>query len=503
MEHRSVAGCATWLVRRVAATLHGMWGALRRRYRPSWLGLIALLFAVNLAFFVALKFDRRWGTIALGLAVNGSLFVLYRLGERHVGKILVSIAISYFLFAINLFGYRTAIDRYGEQGFFDWFPFAAYGEGSRDHTAVVLLEDRDLKHLKWPWPLPYERHKEILGRIRDARPQALMLDFLFIDALRKDETLGKLVGELQAYRNAGIPVLLAKPVDPDTAVLDELQANAQLVPVPRFVEDEPHNLYPLALYAWTRDGDTEPRWTWRRSAGAEICAVDPTCRTRFLTAAHEAEIDDMVLVWGKPTGCPADRERTRACTFTPTVPVSELMGPRSRADSLLAKRAVFYGAHLAGAPDLVRPPRQEPLAGVYAHAMAFDNLRTYGEHYKREVVRPCPLGRLFRECRLTRVAQGLSVITAPLLFLWSALILRGERSGAWPMVGSLLFYAAATLVYVVGISAYEFTRLDVIPGNWLEGVVEVVVAVSMTDLLAPKLDAYVERLLGARRERES
>ncbi len=48
----------------------------------------------------------------------------------------------------------------------------------------------------------------------------------------------------------------------------------------------------------------------------------------------------------------------------------------------LRGRVVFYGARIAGIPDLVDSPTRALLPGVHVHAMAFDNLATYGSHYK-------------------------------------------------------------------------------------------------------------------------
>ena len=47
---------------------------------------------------------------------------------------------------------------------------------------------------------------------------------------------------------------------------------------------------------------------------------------------------------------------------------------------------VLYGFDVAGSSDLIRPATHVALPGVFLHAMALDNLLTWGEHYKATAV---------------------------------------------------------------------------------------------------------------------
>ena len=49
----------------------------------------------------------------------------------------------------------------------------------------------------------------------------------------------------------------------------------------------------------------------------------------------------------------------------------------------LERRTLFYGAAVQLTGDRVISPVYEELPGVYLHAMAYDNLRTFGHDYKR------------------------------------------------------------------------------------------------------------------------
>ena len=50
----------------------------------------------------------------------------------------------------------------------------------------------------------------------------------------------------------------------------------------------------------------------------------------------------------------------------------------------LKNRYIFYGGDLAAVGDTVFPPTHTRLPAIYQHAMAFDNLLSFGDKYKRQ-----------------------------------------------------------------------------------------------------------------------
>jgi hypothetical protein len=73
------------------------------------------------------------------------------------------------------------------------------------------------------------------------------------------------------------------------------------------------------------------------------------------------------------------------CPYTRTISVGHLLGSTGDPDvqDALAGRAVFYGAAFQLTGDRVLSPVFDELPGVYLHAMAYDNLVTFGHNYKR------------------------------------------------------------------------------------------------------------------------
>ena len=73
------------------------------------------------------------------------------------------------------------------------------------------------------------------------------------------------------------------------------------------------------------------------------------------------------------------------CPYTRTISVGHLLTTSGDQDvhDALAGRAVFYGAAFQLTGDRVISPVYEELPGVYLHAMAYDNIATFGRDYKR------------------------------------------------------------------------------------------------------------------------
>ena len=169
----------------------------------------------------------------------------------------------------------------------------------------------------------------------------------------------------------------------------------------------------------------------------------------------------MTLVWGRNLR---------------TLSVFELMepGPGVSTAPLIQNKIVFYGAGLEGTSDIVRPPIHAPVAGVYAHAMAFDNLLTYGKHYKRES--PHPL-----------VVALLSIIMVQFGLLYVGSVVQERLSGfgyrGVAFLGSVVFYGVSAFAWVSIVAVIEFEWFNLIPGEWLEIFLELVVSTHAAEIL--------------------
>lgn len=339
------------------------------------------------------------------------------------GEVAVTLLATYVLIWLSPVGHGDAIDRYGAQLFNRLAASRAYGldgQGARADTQVVLLSDRDLKQLGWVWPATYGDHAGILDALRVLRPRALMIDFAFVDP-RPDPTIANLVAALAAYARDGIPVFLASVPQgrDDPGIRKELARwgdlpapRPELVSVPALVGSTGYSLADaegrmsgaLAVYGAL----CGPR------APSRLCAAPRVELPAPSAAEHAAGPGPVVeLLWGARPDPESLREECRdarpwtwalfarrvvvewwgrgileRCPFTPTLGAARvLLDDPETFRQRIAGRALFYGAALLGSPDLVDSPVHGKIAGVYAHAMALDNLMVFGSHYKRAVAR--------------------------------------------------------------------------------------------------------------------
>jgi hypothetical protein len=137
------------------------------------------------------------------------------------------------------------------------------------------------------------------------------------------------------------------------------------------------------------------------------------------------------------------------CPYTRTITVGHLLAFSADDDvkEALADKTVFYGAGFRLTGDVVASPVYAEMPGVYLHAMAYDNLVTFGRHYKRAA------------------RHGLSarITDAVLLLVASILLVRYPRTPRHAMqslselrtgVRTRVLGGAAAVLAVVGISAY-------------------------------------------------
>ena len=539
-------------------------------------------------------------------------------GERlgHIVWHLVpALALSLLLLKLNLFGSLTALERYGQVLFTQVFSPILYtqlpphrtepsllsagtahepaacprtppGQGCRDQTAVLLVGDNDLQQLGWSWPITYTQHAKILGQLREHRPRALMIDFLFLDE-RKDTT-ADLLTELNEYRRLGIPVFLASPPvksgsPPVRDVFAEAQTGMTHVPVPRAIGGERDETYPL-FFNFNRE--KEPRRTAAHAIYDHFCpptAPAGFCGGRVAEIKKPERSDDRIeghaddgptleLFWGtRPwnVSAPAAQlikcdqstgkgatvvtnglaritiaitevpvlggvarwiaeagafivrlfsvarygDHLRAeCPFTPTVYAAQIIVGGVDTDlhklvgAVVHDRVVFYSAALEGLGDVLRVPGHVPLPGVYAHAMAYDNLLTFGADYKREEI-------LLAETRLARWAPGwlrqgriarwaheyaltprvchyisVTIIQVPILgyVLWRRQRRGVTESTKWRQLRGwlehLLTYAVLSILFVLSFAWFQFAWLDLTVGNWLEPLVDAFVGRHVAEL---------------------
>ena len=274
-----------------------------------------------------------------------------------------------------------------------------YGKTGQEDTTVVLFREENLRALGTQYPVPYEVHALVLDALAAYRPRAVFVDFAFIDRRPEDSVEG-LARSICALQSAGsdasgepVRVFLAAPKG-EKNVLEELLGKCARRASPDM--DEGVGASGVLTYSNGSGAGTEfiPSAAYALAEG----------RTP-MDAAKEAPLE---IIWGKgidrlnPKWMKCDKPSllesiwatlTRgpmatklACPYTRTISAAHLLndaGNDADIRDALENRTVLYGAAFRLTGDRVDSPVYAELPGVYLHAMAYDNLVTFGRDYKR------------------------------------------------------------------------------------------------------------------------
>jgi len=290
-----------------------------------------------------------------------------------------------------------------------------YPRSGRDQIAVVLYDEQFLRAYESAWPISYQDHADWLLRLAGrpgARPKAIFLDITF-GQQRDDATLPALKQALCTLRDSlHVPVFLAALPD---AVTGQLAVRAGLGSCFTLVGAD-YTPDPLDGYAWAY-----PLTMHREKAGWKPgrpeTAAQGAYRSAAMAIAQDAghiglgeESVPMALVWGEEAARGAAlAERDRGCVpgrplqdnlvpglFTqfgdplpPLCPYHRTLSmaqvgavPDAELAGALKDRYVMVGANIPGQNDFAKSPVHGLVPGVHYHAMALDNLLSYGERYK-------------------------------------------------------------------------------------------------------------------------
>lgn len=336
-----------------------------------------------------------------------------------------------------------------------------YPDRARDQVAVVLYDAQFLEATGSPWPISYQDHADWLLRLAGrpgARPKAIFLDITFGQE-RVDPTLPALKEALCTLRDTlHIPVFLAAlpAADGKLAVRAGLGSCFTMVGAD-YTPD------PLDGYAWTYPLTRHLEASGWTSGPAETPA-QPHYRSAAMALAQDAgrialgeESVPMALVWGADAmpgaalarndqGCVPRRSLARnltpglffqfndppavLCPYHRTWSMQQVADlPEAQVAATLAGRYVMVGADIPGHNDVARSPVHGLVPGVHYHAMALDNLLSYGARYK-----------LNHEWN----SEGLAILAWPGLltvlgvlavrWLWSGVVARLKEGASWQAV---------------------------------------------------------------------
>lgn len=338
-----------------------------------------------------------------------------------------------------------------------------YPEVNREKITIIIYDDAYLRQTGSAWPIPYADYAAWLLRLTadpHAKPKAIFIDITF--AQEREESIEEFQAALCSLQHElAIPVFLAaliSPLDGRLHIRSDLENTKNAQGQPCFtlvgVDSTPD---PIDRQSWNYSLTTHIENSTRVSGPAPT-GNDTAYRSAALVLAQDVALLDLgvessplALVWGAASadqtgapefnaGCNANpsgflplmpdllRQIWSKETKTPICPyhtslsmVHVAQHDEAELAPYLKDRYLMIGANINGYNDFAHSPVHGMLPGIFVHAMALDNLLTYGSQYKQHESWSLPPSASMLVAGLIAIA---AVFLIHLLFRWLRSLLR-------------------------------------------------------------------------------
>lgn len=291
----------------------------------------------------------------------------------------------------------------------------------QSQVVVAELNNDYLEYLEEPWPPSYGAYARMLDDIALLRPKSIFLD-IALRYPREDRSVTQLVQTICGMKARGIQVYLAGLEDSSGRLrfISELEVKAGTCFTPVGIRYDPDPASKLTVTYPLLGNAAAPA-----SASPEALAARSTIASAaYAIARNEPQSplalqrpENMALVWNVQNHTPSPWGLWDYCryVFQPWqelipagirqawqgeaayaplcpphrhVPLQLISAPDSAEaeawlEQMVRGKHVMVGASVAGVNDTATSPVHGNVGGVYMHAMALDNLLTYGADFKR------------------------------------------------------------------------------------------------------------------------
>lgn len=289
-----------------------------------------------------------------------------------------------------------------------------YPATGRDRITILAIDDTDLEHLGYSWPVPMDYYQRLIDKLVTLKPRALFIDILFLDDRPKD-LVERFRKAACAARDQGVPVYIASLEGQRRAskTLTQLATPDAAGPCFRFVAP---NLLD--------DHFDHSTWEYPLETGLRSAAYALACDVAG-DACPEPGIDPMALLWpvnGHPLNPALHLRRNEdgvlepscvnqvalydmvpllpqqirdllrggpkqpICPYNLQLPIRALSGvglSEAERNEAIGGKIVFLGTAFQSSGDRVISPLGQDLIGVHAHAIALDNLISLRGQYRQ------------------------------------------------------------------------------------------------------------------------
>lgn len=298
-----------------------------------------------------------------------------------------------------------------------------YPDVSQNQITVLTYDRQFLKDTGSAWPIAYGQHADWVQKIVEepsTRPKAIFIDVTFGEA-REDASLPSLVSTLCTAKNEyGVDVYLAALASSTDGKLHVREGLEQAAEKGCFelvgVNYKPDPIDRIAWEYQIHSHVTKSGWVSGLPDDSQIKLSSAAAAIATTTAKIELPLENeaMSIVWGVTNNQPQENRPgflgycqdgmvayTRLipgilrdlfvkadprpiCPYNRTYSMSQLTDlSELELEQALKEKYVLIGAVIPGQNDLVDSPVHGLIPGIYLHAMALDNLLTYGDEFKR------------------------------------------------------------------------------------------------------------------------
>jgi CHASE2 domain-containing sensor protein len=340
---------------------------------------------------------------------------------------IVAVTFVFIITIFDPFGFESVTKLQSANIFYKWIS-AAYPADQRDNISVVLLDDETLKDRpEEPWPPSHLVHGDVLDAILSYQPALVLVDIFFLRQGVNDhfgrtkDVIEHAQDQVKLFLVAADRLSSIPPARPEIMALanqkkivlvsGHIDGNAIEAPIYPLHKEDKYEPAALAVYHWICEDPTRPKLKTAKCSQDEVPGSNP---------------DGMEVVWGlnpAPYNCQR-AEKTEGSrlqhvcndlfytiisrpiqllwealiprnyrSFDPLrIPYHAVISTKDLLDGgkhedmrrLLKGKVVIYGARLSLVKDFVFSPVHGQIDGAFFHAMALDNLLTYGSRYVQQ-----------------------------------------------------------------------------------------------------------------------
>ena len=322
-----------------------------------------------------------------------------RLGSTRFFRVLIQSMILTMLALLVLnyspFGSSDRADKYSQDLFNQFLGDWLYPDTHRDESLVLLLTDEVVEtYQQGQWPARYDFHGRVLDTLLVDRPKAVFIDFIFLNKNKPGSAY--LVKVLQRYAALNIPVYMAA-VTPERLYSIWPELKGLVIPVSVDISFDSSDFVARHYNAEARNL-TSAAFRIAKDLNIDVLNANLNRPMDIFWGTKNNPENSWINVLPGASDNLSDQllegfsNLNAHRPYSTTLFVKHLLNQRStsevqarvEAEKLIKNKIVFYGASLTGVQDQIFTPLRDILPGVYYHAMAFDNLLTWGEDYKSQ-----------------------------------------------------------------------------------------------------------------------